>query len=774
MEQLHINYGTLVVLSGLPGAGKSRLKQLATGLPDGAWVSTDDTRKQVLGTIEQLRDGRPYTAYREDANEAVFAITKSIVNARMEHGLTTVIDATSLTESDRKDWIDIAEKHGAPHLVLIVDTSVEQCIENMKQRANWVPEYRIREMNQPAAIPPSAEQIAAAARKGKVAQNTPPDGFTRHSQFVHRIISSDTRLQFEPHQLTSTKVDVIGDVHGLYADLLKLLAKAGWTLTDGHLVHADPERTLLFLGDLVDRGPDSIEVVELVKRAVEDGKARCVLGNHDWKLVKFVEQAEAGGVERWGSYANAETGMKLMALPKPRRDAIVRFLKFLPASVTHEGKKVAFVHGDIHRYDPASSLKGDMVYGQAGWKSEIDSDAIYQAGFAAGLNEYVVIRGHIPPTSAQPYIHSLERHAFQKGELMLLRFDGFIDDCRHGKSTQESFTANLLTQACDFDFDAYSAERFKLIRGLEGLVSSKLARKYFDPSKMLRGFKYSKEVFYKGSWSESHWLLKARGIVLDPSGAIVSHPFDKVFNFGEQGAGADLADETPILEVDKLNGFMGVVSKHPFKSGELLVHTQGSVDPEGEFTKYILDLMTPEMRGRMAAYLARNPMTLLFEVLHPSDPHIIEYGPDMMGLHLIGARGLGFNDKEKTEEEVDAIAAAIGLRRPKWSRTTWGELKVKAKDCRHEGWMVRADTEQQEFILKLKAPFYLTTKFLGRLSNKKAKHMFKSPHDFKKTVDEEIYPVVDAVTGRFTEAEFLEMSDEARVPIVRKLIAELL
>ena len=97
------------------------------------------------------------------------------------------------------------------------------------------------------------------------------------------------------------------------ASTLPRCARAGWRCEDGHLHHPH-ERKLLFLGDLVDRGPDSVGVVRLVRQAVLDGVARVVKGNHELKLVRFLQAARTEGIERWSSLANAETGMQFLKL----------------------------------------------------------------------------------------------------------------------------------------------------------------------------------------------------------------------------------------------------------------------------------------------------------------------------------------------------------------------------------------------------------------------------------------------------------------------------
>ncbi|MBB2487430.1 AAA family ATPase [Mitsuaria sp. WAJ17] len=752
-SMLTFNAGSLLVLSGLPGAGKTRLRQAAQGLPEGAWVSMDELRRQVLGTLNVLNGGRPQTQVRQEANDVVYHMAQAIVAERMRHGLSTVVDATNLTDADRQAWIEHAQAHGAEAVVLIVDTPLDECLRRMSGRTDWVPQSRILEM---------LEAGASAQGKG--------DGFERRSVHPYRLLTGGETLCFRPRPVATEQLDVVSDVHGLLDDLLVLLAEAGWQVRDGVLRHADAQRRLLFLGDLVDRGPDSLPLLELVQRSCEAGTAQCLQGNHEAKLLKFVDQAQREGIERWGSWANAETGMNLLKLPEERRQRLLAFMRGLPPYLVHEPAKVAFVHGDVHRFDPFLSLREDLVHGQSGFRQGVDSDALYAAGHRAGLNAYLVIRGHVPPTSEQDCIVSIEAQGYQKGELRLLRFDEFLAARAAGVGVQAAVRQALRVRACSHDQQAHAERQFGLAKALEALTSRKLVRRSLDPSKLLRSYKYAKEVFWLGAWDESPYLIKARGIVLDAAGTVVSNPFDKVFNYGEREVGRDLPDTLPVVEALKLNGFLGIISPHPLKRGELLVHTQGSLDPENAYVRHITELLQPRQRGLLARFFSQRPMTLMLEVLHPQDPHIVEYGPDEHGLYLIGARTLGFEDPELPEDALDPIAEQLALRRPWWRRTTLGEVKRRVRECRDEGSMVRADTATQTSLLKMKSPFYLTTKFLARLSSKNARHLFGNPQDFKKHQDEELYPIVDAVAARFDLDGFLALSESERVRAVRDII----
>jgi predicted kinase len=771
-QRITIPEGTLVVLSGLPGSGKSSLRANAIGIELATWLSSDALRDEITPPLRLLVDGKPRLSRNESTNDVVFAIMQMRVRAGLQMGRTVVVDATSPTDADRQTWIDLANEIGAPHLVVILDVSVETCIARASAREAYVPAQSIREMHQPSAPAISPEVKAKAGPNAKLAV-TAPQGFQRTSRFNHVTVNNTAQLYFGWKELPVGKWDVIGDVHGLLDNLLVLLGKAGWTVKDGRLQPHPEGRKLLFLGDLVDRGIQSVELLRFVMRAVQDGLALCLKGNHEEKLVRFLRTAKAHGIERWTSYANAETGMNMLKLEDGEREALTQFLVHLPTHFVDVQSRTAFVHADVHVFAPGVSRTEDMLYGMSGW-SKVDSDAIYQRGVEAGINEFTVIRGHIPSTSEQSHIYSLERHPFQKGELVLMHFDKVQPVFANAASTKEeriaAFNASLVTERCDFDFEAYS-EKYALLKGLESLAEKKHVTRQLDDSKMFRVYKYSKQTFWNNSWDVSPWLLKARGIVCDPAGNIVSHPFDKCFNYLENGTGKDLSDDLDVIVTDKLNGFLGIVSANPLKSNALLVHTQGGFG--GDFVGYINDHISPAMKGQMLKFFAKNDVTLMFEVLHKEDPHIVAYPEDMMGLHLIGVRGKQLTDQPWTEAQVDAAAEAMGLRRPQWARMKFGQARAQLRTLQTEGFMVRADTPDQEFLLKMKSPFYLTTKFLGRLSSGRIKHMFANARDFKKTMDEEFFILVDTIVETYSLEQFLEYNDDARVAEVRKLINQM-
>jgi hypothetical protein len=81
------------------------------------------------------------------------------------------------------------------------------------------------------------------------------------------------------------KLDIIGDVHGQCEKLVGLLQHLGYESHQGSWKH--PNRTAIFVGDLIDRGPEQVKTVDLVRGMEATGAARCILGNHEFNAIAW-------------------------------------------------------------------------------------------------------------------------------------------------------------------------------------------------------------------------------------------------------------------------------------------------------------------------------------------------------------------------------------------------------------------------------------------------------------------------------------------------------
>jgi len=86
--------------------------------------------------------------------------------------------------------------------------------------------------------------------------------------------------------------DLIGDIHGCAHSLEMLLDRLGYRRIDG--VYQHPERKVVFVGDIVDRGPRIREAVQIVRSMVDAGSAHIVMGNHEYNLLCYLTPAESG------------------------------------------------------------------------------------------------------------------------------------------------------------------------------------------------------------------------------------------------------------------------------------------------------------------------------------------------------------------------------------------------------------------------------------------------------------------------------------------------
>lgn len=734
-----IETGKIYILSGIPGSGKSTfLKEL--GVPEDMVLSSDAFR---VGTFGSLHYGS-YESPRNSGDEAIFEFMKYALRLRAKNKATTFIDAMNLSEGDRQSWATIAKEEGMDSEVLLFDVAPEVAIRRDSGRKNKCGEILIKD-------------------KANV--------FDKNTSLPFRVIDSDVFYEFiNSNEIDSSiGIDAIGDVHGLREPLIKLIEKLGYDTSSPELLHPEG-RKLLFLGDMVDRGPDPVGVLDLVMGAVNKGKHYAIIGNHEIKLLGFIDAAKSKNLRTWPSIASAKTGYAMLALPPEKRQAIIDFLKRLPAFYTQG--KVVFSHANIgHRFDPLSAFRSDCAYGMdtRAERVPIDSDQMFRQN---NEGSYILVRGHIPMISAGPGVKTVYEDGEYGGNLVALRLPDTSTMSFHHAAAAIDAT-DLVRQPSGFNYD-HATSLSAFAKELRRLEREKLVVSALDPEHGLRLYKYSKSVFFDNKWAESDALVRARGLVMNLAGEIVQNTFTKAFNYEENGATCD--PRASVIVPEKINGFMGAISLHPCDPGRLLVTTTGSFD--SPFVSYIQELID-KSKARHA--LIRNLQlkgncTLLFEVVHPSDPHIVEYKEAEQGLYLIGGRGLGLNDLEFREDELDEWHGDLQkygaiIHRPKWSRMMFADaLKWVNAVVNHEGLMIREDTPEQKIIMKVKSPWYLTTKFIGRMGPNNIKHMFRDPNNFKKKIDEEFYNIVDRITQDYTIEAYSELSNEEKVEIVRRII----
>lgn len=192
--------------------------------------------------------------------------------------------------------------------------------------------------------------------------------------------------------------DVIGDIHGCYKELTELLDRLGYRIdpeTAG--IREAPEgRSLIFLGDFTDRGPEPVKVLRLVMDAVGSGSALSVRGNHEEKILqKLIKNTPAKEEVMETLYAIRAEGEQFV-------NKVTGFIAGLPyvilcgenCLIAHAGLKEEFQ--DFNASDPkrTGKIKSLTIYGDITGRKLPDGKPERLDWALAYRGEKTVIYGH--------------------------------------------------------------------------------------------------------------------------------------------------------------------------------------------------------------------------------------------------------------------------------------------------------------------------------------------------------------------------------------------
>ncbi len=336
----------LVLLVGISGSGKSTFAR-AHFRPTQV-ISSDFCR----GLVADDENDQAATA---DAFDAL----NYIVGTRLRRGLLTVVDATSIQPAARASLVKLAKEHDVLVDAVVLDVPVAVAAARNEARPD-------RTFGSPVISRQHRELTRSLGRIRK-------EGF-RRVHLLHgeaEIASAVITLErpWNDRRDHGGPFDIIGDVHGCAGELRTLLTTLGWQLDHDHAGRAvgaqHPEgRTAVFVGDLVDRGPDTPGVLRLVMGMVAAGHALCVSGNHEAKLIRALK-----GAKVQVRHGLAESLAQLEAEPAEFRQAALAFMDGLISHyvlddgrlvVAHAGLKEAY-HGRSSGRVRSFALYGDTT-----------------------------------------------------------------------------------------------------------------------------------------------------------------------------------------------------------------------------------------------------------------------------------------------------------------------------------------------------------------------------------------------------------------------------
>jgi protein phosphatase len=358
---------SLVVLVGVSGSGKSTFARAHFKATE---VLSSDFCRGLVADDENDQSATP----------AAFDVLNYIAGKRLAAGRLTVIDATNVQPDARRSLVAVAREHDVLPVAIVLDVPERVCLDRNATRPD-------RDFG-PAVIRRQRDQL----RRGL--HGLKREGF-RH---VHTLRGVD---EIETATVTRTRLfndlrdqagpfDVIGDVHGCCYELKELLSQLGYDQDGRH----PGGRRAVFLGDLVDRGPNTPGVLRLVMGMVEAGTALCVMGNHEAKLLRALQ-----GRNVKVNHGLAESLAQLAAETDEFRARVQRFLDGLISHyVLDEGRLVVSHAGLIERYQGRTSgrVREFCLYGQTTGETDEYGLPVRYPWAEEYRGKAMVLYGHTP------------------------------------------------------------------------------------------------------------------------------------------------------------------------------------------------------------------------------------------------------------------------------------------------------------------------------------------------------------------------------------------
>ena len=144
--------------------------------------------------------------------------------------------------------------------------------------------------------------------------------------------------------------DIIGDIHGHAGELTEMLELPGYQSVDGVAKH--PSRTAVFVGDLIDRGPQIRDVLHLVHAMCEAGNALVVMGNHEFNALAYhtPDPSRSGCFLRDHSEKNTKQHAATLAqVPKDELESYLAWFRRLPMWLSLDGVRVVHACWDTEQ-----------------------------------------------------------------------------------------------------------------------------------------------------------------------------------------------------------------------------------------------------------------------------------------------------------------------------------------------------------------------------------------------------------------------------------------
>ncbi|HEY5864316.1 MAG TPA: polynucleotide kinase-phosphatase [Candidatus Tectomicrobia bacterium] len=369
----------LVVLIGPSGAGKTHFARAHFTPTE---VIASDTCRALVSDNET----------DQDATADAFELLRFIATKRLAARRLTVIDATNVRREDRASLLALARMYHALAVAIVFNLPDTLCQERNRQR----PERAFGRQVIRRQAQHLRQSLRGLQREGFrfVYTFTTPEE-VEAATIARQPLWPDRRAEHGPF-------DIIGDIHGCFDELGALLTRLGYTMaveadaTGVPLYRVTPPagRRVVFLGDLVDRGPRVPDVLRVAMAMTAAGSALCVPGNHEVKLLRALR-----GHQVQLSHGLAESLHQIAAEPTVFTEQVIAFLESLVSHYVLDDGRLVVAHAGMPaamQGRASGAVRAFALYGETTGETDEFGLPIRYNWAADYRGQALVAYGHTP------------------------------------------------------------------------------------------------------------------------------------------------------------------------------------------------------------------------------------------------------------------------------------------------------------------------------------------------------------------------------------------
>ena len=375
---------SLIVLIGASGSGKSTFARKHFKSTE---VLSSDFCRGLVSDDEN----------DQSASDAAFDVLHYIAAKRLAAGRLTVVDATNVSPESRKPLVALARQYHVIPVAVVFNLPEALSHERNQMRADrqFGPHVVRRHVQQ---IRRSLSNLNREGFRHIFTMRTPEE--VEAAEIERQPLWNNKRLEHGPF-------DIIGDVHGCFDELAALLRELGYSVTTSQGNGTGPRfevrppegRKAIFLGDLVDRGPNSVGVLRLVMGMVESGTAIAVPGNHDIKLMRKLK-----GKNVQLSHGLAETLAQLEGEPVEFREKVAAFLDALVSHYVLDDGRLVVAHAGMKENMQgrgSGAVRDFALFGETTGETDEFGLPVRYNWAAEYRGKAMVVYGHTPVPEAE-------------------------------------------------------------------------------------------------------------------------------------------------------------------------------------------------------------------------------------------------------------------------------------------------------------------------------------------------------------------------------------